>query len=165
MKTRRKLESLIFWNHKLLKGYEEKHWLTPQESTHECVHTWFYLSLQWVTKLKFKSMKSEGSILWQDVSNVGFKCLAHVSSKHGVPRWDHLLQMALARPPDLRIGERDEEAWVIASSPSLMGLTAALESWELLTSPLWVTWLCLTPLPLHLRAHVDKLIFQICACH
>ena len=139
-------------------------------------HTQFYLPLQRVTKLQFKAMKNEASILWQEVRSVGFKCLAPVSSKHDIPRWYHLLQVALARPPDLRTEERNKVGCVIASTLSLMGPTTAQKSQEmritdprkppLLPSPLWVSALPPTShlWSSHRSTHNDKLIFQICAC-
>lgn len=80
------------------------------------------LSLQGVTEFQLKSVKCERSIVGWEVRSVGVKCLAHGSSK------PHLLLTDLS----LEWGKRSGEGLVMADAPSVWGLTAALESRELL---------------------------------
>lgn len=122
----RKFESLIFWNQKLLKGYVEKDWLTLQESTHERVHTWFYLSLQQVTKLKFTSMKSEGAFYSRNE-----QCWIQESGSCLKQAWGPQMGSSLVDSPgkDTWSWNRGKKwgTWVIASFSSFMEPTAVLE--------------------------------------
>ena len=78
-------------------------------------------------EFKFKSMKSERSILGWDRRSVGFKCLAHMSGKH------QLLPKALARPLEQEMGAKKCRRLVVAGVPSVLGPTAGLEHRALLT--------------------------------
>lgn len=92
-----KLEPLIFWTCKLPEGCEGKNWIATKVPL--STETRDLNIASGITEFKYKSMKSERNILWWEVRIVMFKCLLPISTKH------HLL-MALARLPELGLGEK-----------------------------------------------------------
>lgn len=141
VRTGRKLKSLMFWSHKLPEGHEETDWVAHHERApkHTHRHTRDFTR-------HFKGSQSSRSNLWRmkgafyggrwGVLESGVWLMYQTSTMSSRWFWkSHLI---------LEQGKRNEEGLVIAGTPSVMGPTAAVESWEPLS---WKNCLSSPPVP------------------
>lgn len=119
-----KLECLIFWSYKLPEEYEEKDSLAHQENVHEHTHTYTHDVTYhfWESQSPSSNLRVRGAFCgrrWGVLdSSVRLIYQASVTFSRW-PRQGHLILV--------------QKKWGELSDPSVVRLTAALESQELLT--------------------------------